>query len=1056
MLIIPGSRRLGRPATQRLRNIHILAAILSSLLCLGRAPAAEGRHDERPVLQVPVSDSKPVIDGRLDEPCWKAAATTGPLQLNQGQPAKSTTNVLLLRDAEHLYVGITCELSGPAAKEKERAKQPDISKQEHVALLIDSNHDRRSYYLIILTQDGTVETSYKEHWPPWMDRTWQPRFKSAVASNASGWTAEFSLPFTIFHKNRTLASEFGLNVRRYDMRHGEIHCWSGEFSNPADAGVLRGMPTRERLPTPEYADHGYKWAGPRPTKAQISFLAEQEGQRIRLGPGSTHPGTTGEVRLELEGFLLDGNVHARAIIWDLAVNEMTGELYVLSDPRPVRGVPDVRVFDRQGNYLRTIMPFNANLPRASVQDLCRKTALEGGVGLVVPKLFEVSGGELTMYGAWWNLPQKIAVAPNGDLILSSMYKGTLMRIRPDGSLSPEGWTSIYHRGRNEPFESADWVVDRWHAHSLKHYLPHASLRYPYIALQRNGNLYVSDGLESRQTQLFGRWWEVKGHGDSSTLHKLRLIDGIRFEGVKDFRFSGDHELPQAKETLGVAGKPGQDNAHLDSPCGLAIDDDYLIVADSGNNRLQIFERDGRLAGSITNFEQDGRDVPLGNPIALAIDLQRHLYVLALIESERRLLKLDSWREPRLLAVSEPLDAETFQIAVDAGVDPPLVWIANGAGLGTLLQLAGDNLAEKGKWAGDDEKLSNPAQYGGLPILNIDPQVGHIYVEDDSHYRSNMYGTVYQLSQSGTMLKKWEPVFFHTTGKREPDTFGITDRDGHFRNPDEPLSIDSIFGKDGKIYRWKLRDTDIAILRFDRSGRPIPFEATGSNALVVETELWGARNRHDIYHGMDIDRHGNIYYVAKVSRQDKVRHRVDVYDSDGNLKKKGLLHLSATRWIQVDEQGNLYALYKPSNPPWCFYLTLSKFPPSGGEPLWSRRWDGIIGQVDVYADHCMCLTSRLHQALDGKGYLYAAGKYSVQAIDCETGKLVGEFGSYGNMDCQGRGGEFPHPELPFGTISALSVWKDRLFVVDVLNRRIAKCRIIYDPAKRKTRLDPEDQ
>ena len=42
-------------------------------------------------------------------------------------------------------------------------------------------------------------------------------------------------------------------------------------------------------------------------------------------------------------------------------------------------------------------------------------------------------------------------------------------------------------------------------------------------------------------------------------------------------------------------------------------------------------------------------------------------------------------------------------------------------------------------------------------------------------------------------------------------------------------------------------------------------------------------------------------------------------------------------------------------------------------------------------------------------------------------------------------KFPHPELPLGIISALSVWQDRLFVVDVLNRRIAKCRIIYGEA-----------
>jgi hypothetical protein len=126
--------------------------------------------------------------------------------------------------------------------------------------------------------------------------------------------------------------------------------------------------------------------------------------------------------------------------------------------------------------------------------------------------------------------------------------------------------------------------------------------------------------------------------------------------------------------------------------------------------------------------------------------------------------------------------------------------------------------------------------------------------------------------------------------------------------------------------------------------------------------------------------------------------------------------------------------------------LSKFAASGGEPLWSRRWDGYLGQAQVIFAPCHCITSRQHQTLDGKGYLYAAGRHSVQVIHCETGRLVGEFGSYGNMDCRGKGSAFPHPELPFGLISGLSVWRDRLFVVDVLNRRIVKCRMLYDDAK----------
>ncbi len=119
-------------------------------------------------------------------------------------------------------------------------------------------------------------------------------------------------------------------------------------------------------------------------------------QAIKLGPGSAHPGTTGEVRLELEKFLLDGDPHACGIIWDLAVDEQKGELYMLCEPRRVRGVGEVRVFGRSGEYLRTIMPLNPTLPYSSVRDICHKIAREGGTELIVPK-FDLSWGETSFY-----------------------------------------------------------------------------------------------------------------------------------------------------------------------------------------------------------------------------------------------------------------------------------------------------------------------------------------------------------------------------------------------------------------------------------------------------------------------------------------------------------------------------------------------------------------------------------------------------------------------------------------------------------------------------------
>jgi len=1068
---ITGSHGSDRRGTKSLRNIHIAIAVLGPL-CLELAPAAENGRDKKLTLQVPLTDSEPVVDGKLEEPCWKDAAKTGPLKVTQGKSTKSTTDVFILRDAEHLYVGVRCAGEDAVKGAVTPGKPPTVG--EYVELSIDSNADRNSYYLIRITREGggKVACSYNEHVPPWGDRTWQPPFNAAVAKGAGVWSAEFALPFNIFLKNKTLASEIGFNICRSGLPGGETHCWQGTSANPEMWGTLSGIPARVGLPRPEYSTRGLNRFYRPPSKANISFLAEEAERSISLGAGSAHAGTTGEVALELEGFLLAGDPHARGIIWDMSVDEQKGELYVLSDTRPVRGVAELRVFDRQGEYLRTMMPLNPILPRSSVRDLCRKTAREGATELVIPKQFQ-PWGERSMYGDWWHHPQKIALAPDGDLIMANIYRGILWRMRPDGSLPLEGWTSAYHRKRNEPFESTAWIQEFWHCYELENYLPFHALHYPYFCFDPSGLLYMSAGQTSRPTKLYGyhfevserdvRYhWELDGEAERGAhVWKCHLQPGVTYE--QRGSFDGFVE-----------------------PSGLAFDGNHLIVADAGNNRLQVLDEDGRVVASITHYQHQGRNEPLNGPTALAIDQEKSLYVLvgseprskdprvertltilrqAVVaaagkppEAPRKLIKLRSWREPETLAVSKPLHPDVLQIAVDAGVSPPLVWVANGAGPGSLLQLAGDDLSLKATWEDDGNSLSCPRQSGDQPILNIDPQTGHLYIEDDSNYRLKQYGTVYRLDQDGTVLKKWPPLFFDARDLKMTSPWGTLNYDRHFRYPQEPLFIDSLFGKDGRVYRWKAGPAGVEILRFDREGKPIPFQATGANSLVVDRAMQ-ANFWHDVYHGMDVDRQGNIYYVAKVDVDPKARpvsayvamHRqVNVYDADGRLKKRGLLVLDCVRGVQVDDQGNLYTLYRPANRPWDDYLAISKFSPSGGEPLWSRRWEGVQGWAQVPNPPCHCTTSRHHQTLDGKGYLYAAGKYSIQVIDCETGRLVGEFGSYGNLDCQGAGSKFSHPELPFGSISALSVWKDRLFIVDELNRRIVKCRIIYGQAAKKER------
>ncbi len=1068
------------------RSSIVVSAILatassfaSSSILYPASVAADDTHAV-PSLNVPATETAPHLDGALSDPCWRAAAGTGPLRVQGGQAGSSLarTEVHVLHDADHLYIGVCClgTLAAPPADSSSVPEEP----VEFVDVLINTNGDRNSCYLIRLTPRGTgqVACSYNEHSPPWHDRSWQPQFPFAVAHDGTSWTAEIALPFNCLCKNKTIASKIGFNVRRLSVPGQEVQAWNGSFDEPGDWGILTGIPPRDELPAPDYVvpaadpfSSGAQWGvttyRPPPTARRV-FLADQARQSIELDRGSAHPESTGEVRLELEGFFLQGDPHVAGVVWDMTVNERTGELYVLSDPRKVREAPEIRVFDRQGQYLRTIMPFSPTLPPAAVDDLCAGTAIEAGSTLAQPKLFETLCGSLAIYGAYWHLPQKMILAPDGDLILSNLYRGTLWRLHTDGSLPTDGWTSVYNRGRNEPFESHDWSQDFLNVQDLRNYLPFHSLHYPYFCFGPQGEMYLSAGQSTRLTRQYGYHWEV---GQQEVRYQPEMPTDQRRSSVWRCRLGGGTRCEVQDAVTGFA-----------DPAGLAHDGSHLIVADAGHNQLQIIGPDQRVVAAITHFERNGQQEPLHDPTALALDHEQHLYVLIgseprtmpaeLVErtlsaiqqdyeqsaqnrsgNYRRIVKLESWRQPRALAVSDKFDSDVVQFVVDSGVSPSVVWVANGRGAGSLTRLKSDDLATTDEWTDRGEALTCPRQSGNQPILNIDPQTGELYVEDHSNYRLKQHGRVFRLDQQGQVLQTWPPLYFNDRGLEATSPWWLPDLERHFRCPNEARCIDSIFGKDGRVYRWKLTKDGVELLRFDRVGNPVPFAATGTNALFVDypmqVNFW-----HDVFQGMAVDHEGNIFYAAKVDVEPQARpvsayhavsRQINVYNANGELMKRGLLRLDAVRSVQVDDAGDLYVLHRPTDRPWDFYLAVSKFSGQDGQLLWSRRWDGYIGQSQVIFGPCHCILSRQHQTLDGKGYLYAAGMHSVQVIDCARGRLVGEFGSYGNFDCQGPGSACPHPDLPLGIVSAIAVWQDRLFIVDVLNRRIVKCRIVYGPA-----------
>ena len=102
------------------------------------------------------------------------------------------------------------------------------------------------------------------------------------------------------------------------------------------------------------------------------------------------------------------------------------------------------------------------------------------------------------------------------------------------------------------------------------------------------------------------------------------------------------------------------------------------------------------------------------------------------------------------------------------------------------------------------------------------------------------------------------------------------------------------------------------------------------------------------------------------------------------------------------------------------FALWKFVPTGGEPVWLQPWDGDHGMGFIPPNtHCNFSTYRGNQSLDDKVYIYIAIKYSVQVVDTEIGKLVGDFGSYGNADCGGKGVRI---RIASRTLEASPAWR----------------------------------
>ncbi len=489
-----------------------------------------------------------------------------------------------------------------------------------------------------------------------------------------------------------------------------------------------------------------------------------------------------------------------------------------------------------------------------------------------------------------------------------------------------------------------------------------------IAFDAGGNIYVSDGASwwsenygNHRVQIFDSDGNHIGTigttgvagSTNSHLHGPRHITiAGSYLYVAD---SGNHRVqifnistpasPAFVATLGT-GASGSDNARFDTPSGVAVDANYIYVADTYHDRVQVFNATTRAYVTTIGTGWGTGDYEFEHPYDVAVDTAGNLYVADFANTR-----------VQQFTRSGPVGSPTFTYARSYGAtgvpyltddyhyNSPSGIAVGGDGSIYMTEDMGARLVKlsaagvplwtvgaagvKGDWDESNDRLDNP---GGVALDSS----GRAYVADRYHGRVQIYtpggayyGTIGGLNCPGGVhfapsgyLYVADPcdetVKIYDTGLNPVASIGVSGEwgsdDAHFDGPE-----DVVVDGSGNIYVADMYNHRVQV--FD------------SSRAYVRTVGEAGVCRDDFDHlcgpnGLFVDG-ANRLYVA-----DQWNNRVQVFDSSGaylttiggSWGSKSSQMINATG-VALDADGNVYVTDQDNH-------RILKFAP--GVPDWSQQ------------------------------------------------------------------------------------------------------------------------
>ncbi len=734
-----------------------------------------------------------------------------------------------------------------------------------------------------------------------------------------------------------------------------------------------------------------------------------------------------------------------------------GNLYVMSRwsaPNDHYPGMEIKRFDREGNYIRQIMPYSAQLEeeqRSGVRWIATKDGDE------VPLVYH--GPNHSLYpqaGAAGR--QNIVVRPDGKMVTANAPMG-------DG---PHGFRRTERR-----------VIVLG---------PDSSVGDDYLGplivrREWGGAGYLSIALSPDGDTIY-----AAGH---------RNHDGVPVPAVVRTAWDAKGE-PDV--FLGNPDEAGAEPAGLVEPRGLAVDGEgNLYVADNAAGRIAVFSPEGELVNELA----------VDHPDQVAVHRKTGaVFVLTLRADQnrnrsRRWVQGQNWREGKRLLKFDGLDAAEPSALLDLpSTASRTIFCLDDSEEQAVLWLGqyswGDRqvkrLADQGKTFGPLENaIGDREPEGAIGVGYIDIAVDPAR---DEVFTGKLAADRYD-GRTGEYLGRIR--FDDLPPRRVGAHWG-----------------ELAFTQDGRLILHQTAQE--RLFRFDREGNPAPYPQRRPNDRRPYEVAGDLHQGHMHSRGLDVATDGNVYVLHHKDHRAHRDGRVSQVGPDGEIVRSEFIrtdvqvggirvgpsgnvyvgvHLKPARtlvpdWFDIFPGGHLLPQREPEPPAgwgaepgqlppevahWYVehYGSLVKFKPEGGQLVFDEDGDYFAAQVGgerggfapewrsaegciaaegiewmwyglapissrrglssvVGGTMCGCQQPRFDLDRYERIFLPDTFRFGVTVLDA-AGNLITRFGQYGNQDDPGEGAY-----IPFAWPYAVAASNEAIYVADMVNHRIVRVRL----------------